>query len=110
VSAEQQLDDDREATLRRLAGLTRDLEVLMEATADVPDDEHDPEGATIGFERAQVVSLISAARRHLQEIDAAVARLRTGAHGTCECCGGHIGDDRLLARPSARACVHCAEA
>ena len=105
----QQLDRDREATLQRLAALTRDLDVLLEATADVPDDEHDPEGATIGFERAQVVSLIAAARHHLQEIDAAVERLRVGTHGTCERCGTRMSDARLLARPTARTCVRCAE-
>lgn len=81
----------------------------MEATADVPDDEHDPEGATIGFERAQVTALVAAARRHLGEIDAAEARLRAGTHGICERCGDRIADERIVARPTARRCIRCAE-
>ena len=36
------------------ATLARDLEALFAASRDSnADDEHDPEGATIGFERAQ---------------------------------------------------------
>lgn len=108
MTVQQQLDHDRDATLRRLAALTRDLEALMEATADMPDDEHDPEGATIGFERAQVVALVAAARHHLREIDAADARLQAGIHGTCERCATPIAEDRLLARPTARTCIRCA--
>jgi DnaK suppressor protein len=109
MNIHQQLANDRETTLARLAALTRDLEALMAATADVPDDEHDPEGATIGFERAQVVALVTAARRHLAEIDAAEARLRAGTHGTCERCGEPMAEERLVARPTARVCVGCAE-
>jgi DnaK suppressor protein len=109
VSVQQQLDDDRRATLRRLAALTRDLEVLMTATADTPDDEHDPEGSTIGFERAQVIALVASARQHLWDIEAAESRLQAGIHHICERCGGSIAPARLEARPTARTCVACAE-
>jgi DnaK suppressor protein len=109
VNVQQQLDHDRQATLARLASLTRDLNALMEATADVPDDEHDPEGATIGFERAQVVSLVAAARAHLGEIEAAEARVRDERFGRCEGCGGSIAPERLVARPTARSCMRCAQ-
>lgn len=34
-----------------IAALTRDFTALVDSTADSPDDEHDPEGATIAFER-----------------------------------------------------------
>ena len=50
------------------------------------DDEHDPEGATIAFERSQVDALARQAREHLREIDAALARLDAGDYGTCERC------------------------
>jgi DnaK suppressor protein len=100
---------DRERTLGRIAGLERDLRRLHEATADSPDDEHDPEGATIGFERAQVTSLLAAARAHLTELDAAAERRRTGDTGTCGRCGGPIGEERLDARPTTELCVRCAE-
>lgn len=99
---------ERARTLDRIAGLERDLQRLFDATADSPDDEHDPEGATIGFERAQVTALLAAAHARLAEIDALTERLAAGAVGTCERCAGPIGAERLEARPTATVCVSCA--
>jgi DnaK suppressor protein len=72
------------------------------------DDEHDPEGATIAFERAQIETLIEVAREHLDEIDDALERVRTGAYGTCEDCGQPIAAARLEARPYTTRCISCA--
>jgi len=105
------LDAERERTLARLAGLTGDFDAIVHAARDSnADDEHDPEGATIAFERSQVGALVEQARAHLAEIDAAVARLDDGTYGVCERCGGEIASARLEARPVARTCIGCASA
>lgn len=74
------------------------------------DDEHDPEGSTIAFERSQLAALVDQARRHLDEIDGAHERLAEGRYGVCEFCGDQIARPRLEARPVARTCVSCASA
>lgn len=103
------LEAERERTLGRLAGLTGDFDAVVAASRDSnADDEHDPEGATIAFERSQVAALVRQARLHLVEIDAAAARLDAGEYGACEQCGEPIGEDRLSARPVARTCIRCA--
>ena len=105
------LDAERARTLSRLAALTEDYAEVVAASRDTnADDEHDPEGATIAFERSQVGSLVAAARAHLGEIDAAEQRLAAGTYGVCERCGEPIGAERLEVRPTARGCVACAEA
>ena len=96
----------REETLARLEslGLSRDDVVAASAGANV-DDEHDPEGATIAFERAQLQALIERGRERIGEIDAALDRVADGSYGICEVCGGPIGEPRLDARPTASRCV-----
>lgn len=99
----------REEAQRTVAALTRDFEAVVHASADAnSDDEHDPEGTTIAFERAQLGALLDSARHALAEIDDAVSRVETGTYGWCEHCGGVINAERLAARPSARACLTCA--
>ena len=89
--------------------LARDLEALFAASRDSnADDEHDPEGATIGFERAQLTALLAAARRRIAEVDDALGRMEAGTYGVCEKCGRPIGDERLAVRPFARFCMACA--
>jgi len=103
------LERERQETLRRLATLTDDFAEVVAASRDSnADDEHDPEGATIAFERSQLDALANQARDHLSEIDAAIARLDDGTYGVCEGCGQPISDARLKARPVARACITCA--
>jgi len=102
------LEQERQATLDRLAALTGDFDRIVDASRDSnADDEHDPEGATIAFERSQVDALRHQARAHLVDIDAAIARVADGTYGVCERCGKPIPDARLHARPTARTCVTC---
>ncbi|HET7350058.1 MAG TPA: TraR/DksA C4-type zinc finger protein [Marmoricola sp.] len=103
------LERERDEVTRRLAALTEDYEGVVAASRDTnADDEHDPEGATIAFERAQVDAMVQEARHHLDEIDAALARVADGSYGTCEVCGKPIPSGRLEARPTSRTCVGCA--
>ncbi len=105
----RRLESEREQTLRRLASLTEDFDAVVAASRDTnADDEHDPEGTTIAFERSQVASLVRDAERHVREIDSAIRRLDEGTYGSCESCGAPIGEGRLEARPVARSCIRCA--
>jgi RNA polymerase-binding transcription factor len=99
----------RERAVARLASLEREFGGIVEAAQGAStDDEHDPEGATLAFERQHVAALAQAAREHLAEIDAALARLKDGSYGVCQACGQPIGAERLAARPAARTCIGCA--
>ena len=107
--APARLEAERLATEQRLDGLTGTFTDIVDASqSSNADDEHDPEGATIAFERSQVGALITQARDHLAELDAAEARLADGSYGICESCGRPIAPERLEARPVARTCVTCA--
>ena len=100
---------ERDAVLAQVEALTRDFDGLVAASrSSNADDEHDPEGATIAFERQQVVALLDAARRRLADVEAALERREAGGYGVCDVCGRPIPAERLVARPSARTCVACA--
>ncbi|BBH70129.1 hypothetical protein ACTI_68140 [Actinoplanes sp. OR16] len=91
------------------ATLAASLEALFAASRDSnADDEHDPEGATIGFERAQLIALLTAARDRITEVDEALRRVGDGSYGICERCGRPIAAERLEVRPFARHCISCA--
>jgi RNA polymerase-binding transcription factor DksA len=99
----------RERALARLAALEREFGGIVAAARDTStDDEHDPEGTTLAYERQHVAALADAAREDLAEIEAALARLADGSYGTCQACGRPISAARLAARPAARTCVGCA--
>jgi DnaK suppressor protein len=91
------------------ATLAESLEALFTASRDSnADDEHDPEGATIGFERAQLTALLATARERIAEVDDALRRVDAATYGICERCGQPIAEERLAARPFARCCIACA--
>jgi RNA polymerase-binding protein DksA len=100
---------ERAGTLQRLSALERELAGIIESSASAnTDDEHDPEGATIAFERQHTAALLSGARQRLAQIDAALARLAAGSYGICERCGQPVGAARLAARPVTATCITCA--
>jgi DnaK suppressor protein len=89
--------------------MTAELGAVAEAVAGSNvDDEHDPEGATIAFEREQLAAARGRAARQLEEIDAALRRLDGQSYGICQQCGGRIGGERLEVLPATRTWVRCA--
>jgi len=108
-SAYELLAAERADTLARLSGLEREFAGIVESSGSAgTDDEHDPEGTTIAFERQHAAALISQARQHLAQIDAAMLRLAEDRYGRCENCGRPIGAERLAARPTTTTCINCA--
>lgn len=100
---------ERALTLQRAAGLERQLRGLAEEQAlTTHDDEHDPEGVTIGYQRAQLQGLLAGARHDVDALDRAAARLAAGSYGRCCGCGGPIAAERLDALPAADTCITCA--
>ena len=108
LTVRDELLEERRGVLDRLARLRTDHADMVAASAGSnADDEHDPEGATIAFERQQVDALARQAERRLADIDAALTRLADATYGRCEVCGAAIPAERLRVRPSARTCVPC---
>ena len=105
----QRLRTLRVAALERIAAAQAELsDVIDSASSTTGDDEHDPEGATIGFERAQSSASLDAALARQAEVDAALDRVADGTYGTCVRCGRPIGAARLEARPATPFCITCA--
>jgi DnaK suppressor protein len=107
--AERRLEQKRQRTAERLAMLRGDHRGFVEASRDTnADDEHDPEGATIAFEREQVAALVRQASEHLAAVEAALGRVADGTYGVCTACGRPIPAERLEVRPTALTHVSCA--
>ena len=105
------LQAERTHLQQQVDAVRRSFDAMVAASdSSNADDEHDPEGATIAFERAQLSTQLAAAEAAIAEVDHALQRLAEGAYGRCEVCGQAIGRDRLEARPSATSCITCAAA
>lgn len=101
-----------EAEQSAIAVLVGDLEeelaaIIVGATADQPDDEHDVEGSSIGFERARVTALLRSTEARRQLIDDALLDARAGIGAACRVCGSPIPGDRLAALPGVNTCIGC---
>jgi DnaK suppressor protein len=110
IAAQRARLEERSRDARALeATLERERSAMVEASsASNADDEHDPEGATIAFERAQLDATIAEVHRQRADLDSALVRLDDGTYGICVVCGLPIPAARLEARPSATTHVACA--
>ncbi len=89
--------------------LTANFDDLTEAAdANPPDDEHDPEGHTIAFERSQLTGRRDSCLRAIAELAAAEIRLDDARSALCQGCGEPIPHERRLAVPTTTRCVECA--
>jgi RNA polymerase-binding transcription factor DksA len=108
-SSGERLREERTETARRIVSLNAELDGIIEsAQLSNNDDEHDPDGATAGYERAKATALLQQARLRLAEIDRAMKRTTDGSYGRCDHCGSAIGEERLDAIPTTTRCTACA--
>jgi RNA polymerase-binding transcription factor DksA len=106
----ERLAAERARTVQQITSLQRGFDDIVAASEQVAtDDEHDPEGHTIAWERQQVAALLESARARLAEVELAIRRIEGGDYGRCEACGRPIPDERLEAVPTASRCVACAD-
>ena len=85
------LREQRSDALSSVAELGGAIEAIVSARQDSnSDDEHDPEGVTLAFERSQSDALLRQTVQRLRDIDASLARLEAGTYGRCEVCGEPI--------------------
>jgi RNA polymerase-binding protein DksA len=99
---EKALIAQRDTLLSRANGRLGDVYVERE-----PDDEAALASDSVTKDFA--VATLERERRMLEEIRAALARIKNGTYGVCDSCGEAIPDARLRALPWARVCVRCAE-
>jgi DnaK suppressor protein len=103
------IDAERQQALARVEALKAELEgIILDSMDANADDEHDPEGSTVAFERAKVTALKSEAESHLAALERALERLGSGEYAVCERCRRKIPAERLAARPATTICVECA--
>lgn len=90
----------------RIAAQRRVVDGIVESARDANvDDEHDPEGATLAWERQQAAALVAEAEIERAGLLAALERVAAGTYGVCEVCGRPIPAGRLEVRPGATRCV-----
>jgi DnaK suppressor protein len=107
-SAQDLLNAEKRTTMAHIEALTAEFDDIVTGSADGnSDDEHDPEGSTLAFERARVSALLSQEQAYLTELERAGNRIADGTYGICERCGAELPSERLAARPAARTCVRC---
>jgi DnaK suppressor protein len=109
TSLRSHLAGDREQTRRMIEQIGEEMGAFVSARRDIAtDDEHDPEGPTLAFERSQSQAMLTQSEQHLADIDAALLRLDLGTYGLCTKCGNEIAVGRLQVRPQASLCIGCA--
>lgn len=98
----------RRARAALLVVTLREEARLLREHLDVSDrlDVDQPAGSLHDIE--WVDSRAMRATAELEAIDEAMWRIELGDYGMCQTCGAGIPDERLEARPHARACVPCA--
>ena len=111
ITLRDRLRADRITATAAIESTKTAMASFLDSRRDVEvDDEHDPEGGTLAQQFAVSSALLENSRHHLDQINAALAKMTEGRYGSCESCGVAIPLQRLEARPFAAHCIRCAQA
>ena len=93
--------EERTRYLRSADNLQAEADSLLEDRdpGDVQFDDESGEGDTLAVERDLDLALSAQARDAVDQIDAALERIREGAYGICVTSGRNVPKERLVAIP-----------
>lgn len=104
------LDEERHRLADIRTGYDEDHLTTETETASLAElssnAQHQADTGTETFNRERDLSILEHVDAELADVEHALRRLDDGTYGTCEACGGPIGDERLAAQPAARFCVN----
>jgi len=88
----------------------KNIHVKDDYDAKFPDygDKEDESAAEVAA-FSDNLSLERSLEKSLQDVNAALERIKKGTYGICRYCGKEIDEKRLLARPVSSACINCKE-
>ena len=103
------VEAEQERTARQVASLEAIVATIVEGSElTSTDDEHDPEGATIAYERAQAIALLRQARADWDALVITRQQLNERRQVVCSVCRREIDLERVAALPTTTRCVRCA--
>lgn len=83
---------------------------LSEATGENAYRDHMADQGSATFEREMDLTFEESERDALEDVRAALDRVKAGTYGVCTRCGAEIPAGRLEAMPTATMCIKCKEA
>ncbi len=103
------LERERATYIEQANSLQAEAEALVAEMepGDIQFDEESGEGGTVAVDRERDLTISAQALEAVAEIDAALAKIKSGRYGVCEGCGELIPKLRLEALPYARLCIAC---
>ena len=95
------LEEERAKYLHSEETYRAEADALIEGRepGDVQFDEESGEGDTLAVERERALALSNQARQAVEQIDAALDRIKAGTYGICIASGKSIPQERLRAIP-----------
>lgn len=85
--------------------VARNQELSVTAGDPLAYDDNFADSAQVTAELGENQLAIATNNEHLEDVDAALARIDDGTYGICEVCGKPIGEARLEALPTTRFCI-----
>lgn len=106
-----QLERLQSLLLAHRKAAAKSVRAFSEARSELAEAEHQsPELVELGTDHGMEEVLLREEDRglaELDEIDAALRRMKRGTYGICRSCGDRIALRRLLVLPEARRCIRC---
>ena len=96
------LKDRKEQILKNIGGVYDELDQL---SACELNDEGDH--VSVNNDAITENAIVAQQKQELQEIDEALAKIKSGSYGSCDMCGVDIGFQRLKVKPHAKYCIDC---